>query len=192
MSYTIKNSNKVKVNDPCPCGSTAKYKNCCRDFDVTAKKEAREAKEKAQMEADIQRRIHNLTGIDAHFWVVRDGEVKDFHFNWYNEVCRQNKCDITRQCYYPAPQHIQDIYIANLTRKHITGKTAEDYKDYRPQANECVKNTAVEYLRNGGTIVFGSMGWKKIDSEEIHWEYGGKDYDTADKFINATGGCSIM
>jgi len=170
---------KVKPNDRCPCGSGKKYKVCCKEGVIS---EAERQKKKEHDEL-IQHRIDNLIGIDAHFWVVREGKVIDTDFGVYNKIRQINGCD-ERVAYCPAPKHIQDRYIASLTRKHLKGKTAEDYKTYTPRPYECVKNSAVEYLRNGGEIVFGSMGFFKKGSQEIWWEFGGRHYDTPEMFIN--------
>jgi hypothetical protein len=48
------------------------------------------------------------------------------------------------------------------------------------EANCCPINATLEWIANGGEIVFGSLGWKKKGSDEIWWEYGGIDYTVAD------------
>jgi preprotein translocase subunit SecA len=32
----VRNTSKVGPNDPCPCGSGKKYKQCCRNKDISA------------------------------------------------------------------------------------------------------------------------------------------------------------
>ena len=42
-SRTVVKAKKIGRNDPCPCGSGKKYKNCCLKKDQAAEREARQA-----------------------------------------------------------------------------------------------------------------------------------------------------
>ena len=51
----------------------------------------------------------------------------------------------------------------------------------RPYFGMCFFNAVMEQHRNGGEIVFGSMGWLRDDDTEFY-EYGGKEFQVVADF----------
>ncbi|QIG59356.1 hypothetical protein [Dishui Lake virophage 2] len=173
MSYTIKRTTpKVKPNDPCPCNCGKKFKKCLNADPATTRP-----------------RITTVDGFDGHFWVVRDGAIIDPHFQQYDKIKRLNDLE-GDAIYCPAPAEVQEEFINALKGQYTRafGSLENFTKEarqlgWRPEANMCEKNALDEWVRNGGEIVFGSMGWKEKGSNEIWWEYGGDDWDKTEHFL---------
>lgn len=133
--------------------------------------------------------------IDAHFWVERDEKIIDWDFENYNYIKRVNNCE-GNKVYYEAPIETQMIMIelcyrmSNKTlqsnNENCAIKMKELYKkigfdDREPDM--CFSNCIIEIAENGGELRFGSMGWKKKNSNDIWWEYGGENYKMFKDFI---------
>ncbi len=114
--------------------------------------------------------------MDGHFWVEREGKIIDPYFMEYDLIKGIQGLSGDR-IYLPAPPLIQCIFEKVLQRS--CGK--RQYTNYKPRCYECSHNAVYEYQKNGGKIVFGSMGWKRKDGT-IHYEFGGENY-TAKQFI---------
>ena len=146
---------------------------------------------------------------DGHFWVEKDGQViADPYFSWYDTVKEVQKCEGDAK-YCPAPPLVQSVMIA-LAKKTLKtslkkasllqGHTRADVymkemsKDIdidealesklnSLRNGECHITAFAIQKKHGGEIVFGSMGWKKVKSDKIHWEFGGADWTTVAKFM---------
>lgn len=165
---------KTGVNDPCPCGQGKKFKKCCflKPTNPLIRKDGL-----------------GLKDFDGHFWVEKDGQVIDPYFSEYDQVKRIHDC-VGHSVYHPAPQSVQDEWIDALTsifNKQFGSLVAfADFCEevrFRPHYNSCDKNALLTLVKNGGKLVFGSLGWKKRDSEEIWWEYGGARWTNATDFL---------
>lgn len=135
--------------------------------------------------------------IDGHFWVVRNGEIIDFDFDFYDYCRKVNKCVDKTPHHLEADANTQMIMIGMY--KKITQKVfGESNWDEcarmmvlmldrmgvkSPQAEQCWQNAVREVVKNGGEIKFGSLGWAKKDGS-IHWEYGGETYKSVKQFLN--------
>jgi hypothetical protein len=92
--------------------------------------------------------------------------------------------------YHVASSLIQTVIMRKQLEEFVKSgfKDLDDVYDFMtscqwtPTFNCCFQNALYEYKQNGGTLVFGSMGWKKKSSSDVHWEYGGPDY-TVSKFL---------
>tara|TARA_R110000868_G_scaffold2565_2_gene18424 strand:+ start:3494 stop:3871 length:378 start_codon:yes stop_codon:yes gene_type:complete len=120
--------------------------------------------------------------MDGHFWVNQEGTIIDPYFKSYDFVKRVNNLEGER-IYLPASPLIQavmkKIYIEpkiEIVKKLINSRKLS-LTERRPDC--CPLNSVLEWFMNGGEIVFGSLGWKIKNSEEIWWEYGGEDYTVA-------------
>ena len=104
--------------------------------------------------------------IDGHFWVERDGKIIDPHFMEYDLICQIRGCNSNDKQYIKAPfitQFILSIVCKNLNHKQIG-------------FGYCYKNAIEEIKKNGGTLCFGSMGFKNKLKSGYWWEYGGLYY----------------
>jgi hypothetical protein len=52
-----------------------------------------------------------------------------------------------------------------------------------PQPRRCFQNAVFEIEKNGGELVFGSLGFKFENSNDYHYEYGGEHYQVVRDFI---------
>jgi len=57
-----------------------------------------------------------------------------------------------------------------------------DKKINKLRNGQCNITAIVLQKKYGGNIVFGSMGWKKKKTDDIHWEFGGADWTTVAQF----------
>jgi len=114
--------------------------------------------------------------MDGHYWVERDGKVIDPYFKDYDFMkLFWNLTD--EQVWLPAPPLIQEIFKKKMVKKFEgTKKIIERWTNTH---GFCDVNAVSEFYENGGTIVFGSMGWKKKDGSGIHYEFGGENYTVA-------------
>lgn len=135
--------------------------------------------------------------IDGHFWVVRNGEIIDTDFEWYDYCRRVNKCVDKTPHHLEADATTQMVMIGMY--KKITMKVfkttnwdecavemvnmLERMGRTKPQQEQCWQNAVMEVVKNGGEIKFGSLGWAKKNGS-IHWEYGGADYTSVKQFLN--------
>lgn len=168
-------STKVRVNAPCPCGSAKKYKKCC-----ALKKPS------CSLLCPL-----GLKDFDGHFWVEKDGKIIDPYFDSYDAVKRLYKLE-GDNIYLPAPQAVQDEWIEALTSFFKTKfGSLEEFVRYTERAgfiseiNTCDKTALINFVKNGGKLVFGSLGWKKKGSQKIWWEYGGDSYNTTEAFLKS-------
>jgi hypothetical protein len=131
--------------------------------------------------------------IDAHFWVERDGVIIDPYFKTYDKV--KNFWNLSNdQVYLEADQSIQKIMIEIHTRvlkKHTKkndfqealqehGEFCIKYEANMNIPNCCWRNACLEVYKNGGQIKFGSMGWKRENSNNVFYEFGGVDWKIKD------------
>ena len=122
----------------------------------------------------------------GHFWVVRDGRVIDPKFPEHRQIQRQNRLQDV-MCHLPAPATTQKVMIALHIKKskNVYGENyATEFQrvfDDRPYFGMCFFNAVMEQHRNGGEIVFGSMGWLRDDDTEFY-EYGGKEFQVVADF----------
>jgi len=127
---------------------------------------------------------------DGHFWVERNGKIIDFYFPQYNIAKKKNGC-VGNPIYLEAPEETQIIAIG-IMKKTLQKILDTDNYDYalrrlyilyemfdnlKPQYLYCLQNAFIEIYKNGGKLVFGSMGWKKKNGK-IHYEFGGEDWKT--------------
>ena len=128
--------------------------------------------------------VIDTTPIDGHFWVVRDGKIIDPNFPQYDMI-KKIVGGVGERVYLPAEKIIQSFMI----KKYIVGRTMllTDERNkyiiemYSPLFAKCETNALVETLKNGGEIVFGSMGWNTKNGG-IHYEYGGANW-TISQFL---------
>ena len=90
-------------------------------------------------------------------------------------------------CHLPAPATTQKVMIALHIKKskNVYGENyATEFQrvfNDRPYFGMCYFNAVMEQHRNGGEIVFGSMGWLRDDDTEFY-EYGGKEFKVVADF----------
>lgn len=131
-----------------------------------------------------------MVGIDGHFWVERNGDIIDTTPE-EEDIKRINahRGFTEGREYLPAVSIVQTIMIKSYTADVIanfneaTGRSAttlaEVYENSPiqiPKALSCYKNAFYEQWKNGGTVVFGSMGYKAHWTSDIFWEFGGVDF----------------
>ena len=131
--------------------------------------------------------------IDAHFWVERDGVIIDPYFQTYDQSKKFWNLS-NEQVYLEADQSIQRIMIEIHTRvlkkvfiKNDLQEALQEHAEFcikydtdKPQPNRCWRNVCLEVYKNGGQIKFGSMGWKRENSNDVFYEYGGVNWKIKD------------
>lgn len=137
-------------------------------------------------------RMTTFPKIDAHFWVEREGKIIDFDFEEYKFCKKFWNCEENAEpIYLSAPPLTQSIAIKvfdkvlmNTFKQPTIEKSVEEmYKLYKkvgldkPSYGSCYMNAIIEIYENGGTLVFGSMGWRRRNGD-IHYEFGGTNYLT--------------
>ena len=137
----------------------------------------------APVQVKRQSKRTELGVVDGHFWVeLQDGTVVDNYFPQYDFIKRFNRCE-GEMLHYPAPQDVQEELLDLLAKKFKNRKySSQDLAGFVPLFNNCDRNAVLAQKVFGGKIVFGSMGWKKIGSDKVHWEYGGADWVRAEQF----------
>jgi len=140
----------------------------------------------------------NFPTIDGHFWVEREGEIIDPHFNTYDTICRIRNCDPKQpKSYLPAPEMTQTIIkcmFLKILKKLFGDKPQEEiFAEFRditkrhmglkPRPDCCFQNCLIEIAERGGTLVFGSLGFKYKGKDGYFYEYGGEDYKTIKSFV---------
>ena len=123
---------------------------------------------------------------DGHYWVVRDGKIIDPMFKSYEEV--KSICGLKGDpIYLPADDLTQQVFKKKLSIKinkleerglHFLGRKG----DWKITDGCCDMNAYTEQKLRGGEIIFGSMGWKRINGNGIHYEFGGEGW-TVSKFM---------
>tara|TARA_R110002012_G_scaffold274680_1_gene461019 strand:- start:445 stop:960 length:516 start_codon:yes stop_codon:yes gene_type:complete len=127
--------------------------------------------------------INKGDSIDAHAWIVlEDGTIMDYPFEEYNVIKKINVCegdlqyrefddDLQKKCYNWSMKFWKSIGNDELPKQlfkfgNCVINVWEVYKDLmrNPKWNK------VKLMKP--KIVFGSLGFKKINSQEIWWEYG--------------------
>ena len=118
--------------------------------------------------------------IDGHFWVERNGEIIDPDFEYYDTIKRVNKCK-GKAIHLPASSIVQQVVIKAFKKgEDFYGVKDSDYLGRRPQVNCCYQNARQEIIERGGTLIFGSMGWR--NKTGIHYEFGGDGW-TVSQFL---------
>ena len=116
---------------------------------------------------------------DGHYWVMRDGKIIDPMFKFYNEVKRQWGCN-GEIVYLPASPLIQSVFKKKQLEKITMAEECGFYTNrWTNTQGFCDINAYHEQKKNGGEIVFGSMGWKRTSDNSIHYEFGGENYTVA-------------
>jgi hypothetical protein len=120
---------------------------------------------------------------DGHYWIERDGEVIDPNFDEYDKIKKINGC-IGKRVYLKANQIVTAVMLKKLTNRRNEINADPFTKSimfggyWKPQFGCCSNNVLMEYQKNGGEIVFGSMGWKKKNGG-IYYEFGGENWTIA-------------
>jgi hypothetical protein len=130
--------------------------------------------------------------MDGHFWIVRDGEIIDPYFKDYDMVKVINNLEGDR-IYLPAGELIQKVMkkkyidkvidLSNSVENSFEKKMFDLRMKKGVMVNNCNFNAVWEQMKNGGEIVFGSMGWKRKNGKGIHYEFGGENW-TISQFLN--------
>jgi hypothetical protein len=143
--------------------------------------------------SDKQMTNNHYPTIDAHFWVERDGVIIDPYFQTYDQSKKFWNLS-NEQVYLEADQSIQRIMIEIHTRvlkkvfiKNDLQEALQEHAEFcikydtdKPQPNRCWRNVCLEVYKNGGQIKFGSMGWKRENSNDVFYEYGGVNWKIKD------------
>ena len=133
--------------------------------------------------------------IDGHFWILRDDKIIDWDFDEYKVTLSMWKCE-NKKKYIPAPEMTQRIMIAIFKKAFSSHfptmtweKTAENFYNMTesaglltPRYSRCFQNCLIEIHKNGGQLIFGSLGFKHENNEEYFYEFGGEDYKTIADF----------
>jgi hypothetical protein len=127
--------------------------------------------------------------IDGHFWVERDGKIIDDDFKGHAYIKHVNKCSGDK-VYKEADALTQKVMISMFNRE--LANNGFDYQQFRdfsismgftePRENSCFQNSVMR-LKDGDVLKFGSMGWKRNNSAEIYYEFGGDDWVGAKRFL---------
>lgn len=130
----------------------------------------------------------NFPNIDGHFWVVRGGEIIDPIFPHYKWVCKVRGCELSNRSYIPAPELTQKI-ITKMFLKIVKVSTLDELCQtfsgiqIEPIEDRCFLNAVLEISKNGGELVFGSLGFKLKGQEGYFYEYGGEDWTAVKQFL---------
>lgn len=124
--------------------------------------------------------------IDGHFWVERDGKIIDPHFPLYDQVISARKLT-NKVSHKEAPKSTQDKMIKMYEEYYQLGygdgwRGCITRNFTTPKTNNCVQNSIAEVARNGGRLVFGSLGWEDKKGK-VWYEYGGEDWTTLNDFL---------
>jgi hypothetical protein len=132
---------------------------------------------------------YNFPTIDGHFWVERDGKILDDDFKEHEYIKHVNKCSGGKM-YKEADALTQKVIISMFNRA-LTSHIG-DYQQFRdfsikmgitkPIFQCCFQNSVMR-LKDGDVLKFGSMGWKRNNSAEIYYEFGGDDWVGAKRFL---------
>lgn len=136
---------------------------------------------------------------DGHFWVERDGKIIDPDFTEYIQICKIRNCNPKDKKYLPASPMIQSVFIKQFTKvmNSCEGKecTLEEigsslhkasiqfFGNYQPRYGMCFQNAVIEISKNGGNLVFGSLGFKNKNKNGYFYEFGGEDFTTCKQFL---------
>jgi hypothetical protein len=116
--------------------------------------------------------------IDGHFWLEYEGIIIDPYFKEYDFIKFLQNCQ-GDMVYLPADPIIQQVMLKKFNSIFDIEKLGETLieRDYKEKYGCCFFNTILNKTTfKEFKIVFGSMGWKRKDKEEIHWEFGGENY----------------
>jgi len=147
-----------------------------------------------KMKASEHLRVMALTAslpqvMCGHFWIVRDGEIIDPVFPEHKHIQRVNRTT-NQVCRIPASEAVQRVMTAIHLKKvqeHIGDNAGEFFWRVmgRPCFGQCFMNCLMEQSRNGGEIVFGSLGWVREDGSR-YYEYGGENFKIVADFTGKT------
>jgi hypothetical protein len=127
--------------------------------------------------------------IDGHFWVERDGKILDDDFKEHEYIKHANKCSGGKM-YKEADALTQKVIISMFNRALTSqGFDYQQFRDFssmlgltKPMFQCCFQNSVMR-LKEGDVLKFGSMGWKRNNSAEIYYEFGGDDWVGAKRFL---------
>jgi hypothetical protein len=126
--------------------------------------------------------ISKIDCVEGHFWVKRNNKIIDNDM-WIKYRLKHIGKHIKH--YVEAPIDIQkymiDTYINKNEEAFITFVYLENYI---PILGLCNLNAFVEQYKNGGKIIFGSMGYSTKTKPHIKWIYGNSRKKTIDEFIS--------
>ena len=119
----------------------------------------------------------NMTNIgDVHFWVVVDDKIVDTYFPFpYDSIKSFNKLE-GNSIYEEFPAEVQKrlwtYHWKTNVKPLLHTKSVKEIAE-KPIPGYCWLNSyCYRTYHKKGRIVVGRMGWKKTNSNEIHWEYG--------------------
>jgi len=133
--------------------------------------------------------------IDGHFWIERDGKIIENEFPQYEWIRKHRKL-LNKRRHCPASESVQRDARSHhwkalrhrtscCTLEELFGLCIYNLESNGPAYNNCFVNALAEKAKNGGELVFGSMGWEREDGS-VFWEYGNPAWDTYDKFFKLT------
>ena len=127
--------------------------------------------------------------MDGHFWVVdHDNNIfDDTGFYQYHQT--KTLWGLEGECiYYEAPLLVQQVMLKKFISK--AEDTVKRLGISWCQYGSCDRNAVItkrqleqENPNKTYRIVFGSMGWKKKDIDEVFWEFGGADWTKVSQFL---------
>ena len=117
--------------------------------------------------------------VDGHFWVVRDGNIIDPHFKEYDLVKKIQGC-VGEPIHLPADDLVQKVILKKFTNVCSVQDMGIMFQQVmgKPMPNSCYQNACLEIVKNGGQLVFGSLGWTRR-SGGVHYEFGGEGWKVA-------------
>jgi hypothetical protein len=159
------------------------------------------------MDESLRQFFKAMPIFDGHFWVERDGQIKDYDFSEEDEYIRRQNRTTKEKKYHEAPEIVQKVFIVIL-EKALTfelqkvklmdsgekmyaetifnmmekANNEEELKQYTPRFDYCYLNAYKEWKTNGGRLVFGSQGYVKKD-KSVWWEYGNPEWKNIKEFM---------
>jgi len=139
---------------------------------------------------DIAKQV-NSRGLDLHGWIeTNEGEIIDEHFDSYEQIKLIRNLEGEKiYCELVGEEERKKIWkyvYKNCIKKKI--KAIEnlgcfgyenwysfwEHTDTFNRDMNCFMNAYQYHLQNPKTtrLCFGKMGWKKINSNDIFWEFG--------------------
>jgi hypothetical protein len=127
--------------------------------------------------------------IDGHFWIERNGEIIDDDFKEYEFIKRAQGCSGEKK--YKEADALTQVIITKMFDRALASQGLDHakFREFclmygldKPRVNCCFQNCVLRF-QEGDTIKFGSMGWRKLYTNETHWEFGGEDWVGAKRFL---------
>lgn len=115
---------------------------------------------------------------DGHYWVERNGLIIDPWFEEYRLIAEIHGCRPERR-YLKCPN---DVVGRVFLRRFENSIEYPVLMGLPPTFGNCLVNALKEIDRNGGQLVFGSLGFPRPDGS-VHWEFGGDTWKTVKDFL---------